>query len=210
MEPKSKCNELVPGTHVEHKFEQGLLIVKMVHGQKVAVIDDATGEMKMHPISELFVLPGQDYNVLRRQVMEAADAVVRCYGDSLRKDSVLLALTRQLYAKDVRCGTDMIAHAQKKLRAAVVEGITEGAVKDMLQNAVVNKETEVGNRVTTLEPAAPRITVPMPPVWDGEVVVNGFSRQERMITEDDFLDVMKQAGIAVKGAVKQAAEEEDD
>lgn len=129
-------SEIKVGSTVEHKDREGRLVVKMIQGEKAAVVTE-TGDLDVYPVSYLYPIPGDDYNYLRRIVIDTIEEVGSSFGSgNVGSTRGALAVARKLYEKDVRRGTDMITHAQQQIRQCVIGAIESDAVTDMIRKNI--------------------------------------------------------------------------
>lgn len=126
-------NKFEVGDVVEHNDREGRLVVKMVNGAEV-VVQDEQSNLGVYTSDKLFKIPGDDYCYLRRLVIDTIQKVGSSIGTSnLCSARGGLAVTRLLYAADVRCGADMIAHARNKLVTAVTNALATKAFEEVLR-----------------------------------------------------------------------------
>lgn len=139
--------ELKEGTIVEHIYTGAVLTVKMVQGTSVVVEEAA--ELKVYPISELYVLPGDDYSILRRLVTDAAATVHATTSGNIGSVPVVLALTRRLYAAGVR-DTD---HVSRQVKLNIVANIDDAEIKDLLARMDEYKKNADSPELKPYDPA---------------------------------------------------------
>lgn len=146
-------NEITVGSTVERTDFEGRLIVKMLQGKRAAVVTE-TGDLEVYPLDQLFLIPGQDYNYLRRIVCDSVDEVYRMVGGgNMQSQRAKLALSRLLYDADVRRGTDMIEHAQKQIHQVIIGALTPQAVEILTAQIEQHALTELSPVIMTADPA---------------------------------------------------------
>lgn len=127
-------SQIIEGSIVEHATREGRLVVKMVCGKKAAVVDEL-GELSTENLEDLYLIPGQDYNVLRRVVVDTMDKLTQEIGrGNINSARYQLALSRALYDADVRCGEDNITLLQNKISVCITDTLSEEAVKNILSS----------------------------------------------------------------------------
>lgn len=174
----SELVEIKVGSVVERKNREGILVVKLIHGADAAVVDGC-GKMEMCALEDLYLIPGQDYNYLRRRVIDTMDRLVQEMGrNNMHSDRFQLAVTRALYDSGVRCGDDLVAYAQDRIRTCVVDSISEGAVADMLRrdnermSAVTGPVEIVQQEAQTLEQYTPEGAQTLAPLLSDDELAN--------------------------------------
>lgn len=151
-------SQIIEGSIVEHATREGRLVVKMVCGKKAAVVDEL-GELSTENLEDLYLIPGQDYNVLRRVVVDSMDKLTREIGrGNINSARYQLALSRALYDADVRCGEDNITLLQNKISVCITDTLSEEAVKNILSSTlssdisiVARPAMKPGSEIPTLE-----------------------------------------------------------
>lgn len=145
--------ELKVGSIVEHIHCEGALTVKMVQGNEVVVCSE-TMHLGVYNRDKLFLIPGQDYNYLRRIVLDTMSDVAKEIGTSaLSSERGRLAVARKLYEKDVRRGTDMIAHAQQQIHQCVIGAIDSDAVAAVMRQNFKRREMPLAGVSMEKDPA---------------------------------------------------------
>lgn len=126
-------SDLKVGDIVEHKDREGMLTVKMVQGKEV-VVSSETMQLGVYTTDKLFRIPGQDYNYLRRIVLDTMAAVASDIGSSnLASERGRLAVARKLFAADVRRGTDMAQHLEQRVVSAITDAVKQDAIQAVLR-----------------------------------------------------------------------------
>lgn len=130
-------SEIKVGSTVESMTSEGALTVKIL-GRNQVVAQDETGQLEIYPPDELYVVPGHDYCRLRRTVVDTMDKLSRDGGHkNINSTRFQLALSRALYAADVRRGDDdMVNHLQTKITMVVTDSVASGPVADMIRKNI--------------------------------------------------------------------------
>jgi hypothetical protein len=131
---EAKPGKLKAGDIVEHNDREGMLTVKMVQGDEV-VVSSETMHLGVYNRDKLFLIPGQDYNYLRRIVVDTMNAVGNEIGRSnLSSDRGALAVTRRLYAAGVRRSEeDLVNHVRQAITLTISGCVSSEAVQDMIR-----------------------------------------------------------------------------
>lgn len=184
-----KPGKLKAGDIVEHNDREGMLTVKMVQGDEV-VVSSETMHLGVYNRDKLFLIPGQDYNYLRRIVVDTMAAVGEEIGRSnLSSDRGSLAVTRRLYAAGVRRSEeDLVNHVKDAIKLTISGCISSEAVQDMIR-ANRHRVRDVGNGHPLFTPA-PGTEADVEPVTLQHTDITGHSETLVQQLTDDELAMM--------------------
>lgn len=146
-------SEMKVGSIVESMTSEGALTVKIL-GKNQVVAQDETGKLEVYAPDELFVVPGDDYCRLRRTVIDTMDKVTKDLGrNNMNGTRYQLALSRALYAAEVRRGEDdLVERVKNEIQLTIKGCVSSEAVQDMIR-ANRHRVRDVGNGHPLFTPA---------------------------------------------------------
>lgn len=147
-------SEMKVGSIVESMTSEGALTVKIL-GKNQVVAQDETGKLEVYAPDELFVVPGDDYCRLRRTVIDTMDKVTKDLGrNNMNGTRYQLALSRALYAAEVRRGEDdLVERVKNEIQLTIKGCVSSEAVQDMIR-ANRHRVRDVGNGHPLFTPIA--------------------------------------------------------